>query len=160
MTTTHHTDLERLGRTLHRATRRDLRRRKLERSRRVAVVALAVCAAFAAVAGATGLFSGDDVAAGMPAGAVMFGGTHPACSDADAGGAFHCTLRSLPTEETLDDYTGSKELINLRGRVAGGCIGQDAQGREWDCYLGEAAVKHEILSHDLLGQPASGPSAG
>jgi hypothetical protein len=30
----------------------------------------------------------------------------------------------------------------------------------WDSYVGWAAVDHEIISRDLLGQPALGPGNG
>jgi hypothetical protein len=78
----------------------------------------------------------------------------------DDGITYDCTLSSLPTQELLDDHTGSKQLVTIDGRIAGGCIGQDREGRRWHCYLGEEAVGREILVHDLLGQPSYGPSRG
>ena len=30
----------------------------------------------------------------------------------------------------------------------------------WDCYVGQAAVDHEIISQDFLGEPVLGPGHG
>jgi hypothetical protein len=82
------------------------------------------------------------------------------CDDAQAGGTYRCTLASPPTQERLSDYTGSKQLLAVRGVVSGGCIGRDGAGLHWDCYIGDKAVAHGILVHDLLGQKLTGPTAG
>jgi hypothetical protein len=95
-----------------------------------------------------------------PALSAIFGDTHPRCDDAQADGTYRCTLASPPTEERLDDYTGSRELLAVRGLIAGGCIGRDHAGLHWDCYVGEKAVAHGILVHDLLGQKLTSPSRG
>jgi hypothetical protein len=153
-------ELERLGDTLTQAARRDLRRAGSGRKRRVATLTVVACGGVAAIASAAGVFSSNDVASGMPAGAAMFGGTHPICAGADSSGAFTCKLSSPPTVEVLDDYTGTKELLAIDAKVAGGCIGQDARGLHWKCYIGEAAVTHGILAHDLLGQPQTSPGHG
>jgi hypothetical protein len=149
-----------LGDALVHAARRDLRRGSSRRRRRVATLTVVACGGVAAIAGASGVFSSDDVAAGMPAGAAMFGGTHPICAAADSSGAFSCKLSSAPTEEILDDYMGTKEPLAIDSKVAGGCIGRDSAGLTWDCYLGEGAVRHGIISHGFLGQPETSPGHG
>jgi hypothetical protein len=151
--------LDRLGDELERAARRDLgRRRRLAVRAAAAVTAVAAIGAGAALA--SGVFSGETVARSMPAGSVIFGGTEPTCELAGDGITYRCTLASLPTEEIVSDHTGSKQLITIDDRIAGGCIGQDREGRRWHCFLGEEAVKREILVHDLLGQRSYGPSRG
>lgn len=153
------TDLRRLGDALERAARRDLRPRRRSVVRVFAVTAaLAALAAGAAVAG--GLFSEDQVARGMPAGSALFGGTHPTCELQGDGVTYACTLASLPTQEIIGDHTGAKELVTIDRHVAGGCIGQDREGRHWSCYLGEEAVKRDILARDLLGEYAPFPGHG
>jgi hypothetical protein len=156
---TSHVDLRQLGDALERAARRDLRPRRRTVVRALVVVAaLGAIGAGAAVAG--GLFSEDQVARGMPAGSAIFGGTHPTCALQDDGVTYACTLASLPTQEFIADHTGAKEPITIDRRIAGGCIGQDREGRHWSCYLGEEAVKHDILARDMLGQYAPSPSHG
>jgi hypothetical protein len=152
-------DLRDLGDALERAAERDVRRRRRPGIRRlvVAVAAFSIMAAGTAVA--AGVFSPAQVAQGMPAGTYIFGQTDPSCVlDAD-GITYHCTLVNPPLPE-LSDFTGSKELVTVDDRIAGGCIGQDAEGMHWDCFMGDEAVKHEILVQDLLGQYAPEPGRG
>jgi hypothetical protein len=157
-TATQTPDLDRLGDALEHAARRDLQASR-RRTVRLALAALAVCALAAGTAAAAGVFSADDVAKGMPAGSAIFGGTEPSCTLDDDGVTYHCTLSSPPAPE-IDDFLGTKELVTLDGRIAGGCIGRDDAGMTWDCYLGDEAVARQILVHDLLGQPSLAPSRG
>lgn len=151
--------LEGLGDALSASTELDLRARRRGRSMRRMAVAGALVALIASgtVAAAT-LLTPKQVAAGMPAGAVIFDGTHPTCTADPAGIAFHCTLASAPRPDVLD-FTGAKEILVADGKVAGGCIGQDAAGMTWDCYVGRDAVDKEIITLDFLGKPA-GPGVG
>jgi hypothetical protein len=152
------TALELLGDALERAARRDLRSRRRAGRALVVTVAALVVGAGAALAG--GLFSARDVEAGMPAGSALFGGTHPTCVLRADGVTYACTLASLPTQETSEDWTDAKEILTVDKHIAGGCIGRDQEGRHWDCYLGEEAVKRQILEHDLLGVYAPVPGRG
>ena len=152
-------DLARLGDDLEAAAQRDLKSTGRRRAGRVGigVVVLTVLAAGTAVA--TGVFSPREVAAGLPAGAMIFGGTHPTCAlDAD-GVTYHCTLATAPAPE-ISDFKGSKQLIAIDQKIAGGCIGQDHAGMTWDCYVGKEAVRMQILVEDLLGQPELEPGRG
>ena len=138
---------------------RDLRRRRHPVRRVVAAVAI-LAVIGTGTAAAAGVFSPHQVAAGMPAGAVIFTDTHPTCT-AD-GDAFACTLQHAPTGDTAEgktDFTGTKEVLVVDGKVAGGCIGTDVPGLSWVCYVGQDAVDHEIISKDFLGEPA-GPGRG
>jgi hypothetical protein len=165
-------DIHRLGDALERATERDLgaRPRRLMRKAALAVAAVLVIGSGTAIA--AGLFSPAQVAAGMPAGAAIFGQTDPRCvADTDTV-TFHCTLAVAPSEDIGDDgnkagaapsvmdYLGSKQILGIDDRIAGGCIGTDHQGLTWDCYIGMAAVEHEILVEDMLNQPMTEPSHG
>jgi len=98
---------------------------------------------------------------GLPAGSALFIGTDPTCTTVDDD-QFHCTLESAPTVEYIEgSYLGAKMLtVDSTKHIDGGCIARSADGLAWDCYLGEAAVEHEILVRDLLGQYQPGPSHG
>lgn len=175
-------DLTDYGDRLEAAASRDLRGRPRRLARVAALAAAAVLVVGAGTAVAAGLFSPKQVAAGMPAGAVIFAGTHPTCSlDAD-GVTYHCALATAPVPDTggatpppgsvkasdvaalpeadAVDYLGYKELLGIDGKVAGGCIGRDHAGLAWDCYIGNEAVKQEILVQDLLNQEMLGPGRG
>ena len=151
-------DLAKFGDDLERAAGRQLgaRRRRLGR---VGAGVAALLLVGAGTAAAAGLFTPKQVAVGMPAGTAIFGQTNPSCTlDAD-GAAYACTLATAPAD-TNPDFTGSKELIAIDGKIAGGCVGQDVAGMHWMCYIGKDAVAHLILTEDLLGQPMPEPAKG
>jgi len=96
---------------------------------------------------------------GMPAGAAIFDQTDPTCLPNPDGISFRCTLARPPGGD-LPTYMDAKEVLAIDGLAAGGCIGRDATGLTWDCYIGQAAVEHDIISQDFLGQPVAGPGQG
>jgi hypothetical protein len=151
-------DLARLGDQLEAAAQRSLGSTQRHRVARtgLGVIILTVLAAGTAVA--TGVFSPRQVALGLPDGTYIFGGTHPTCALDGDGFTYHCTLATPPTETI--DFRGAKELIAIDQKIAGGCVGQDSAGLSWDCYIGDEAVKHEILVQDMLGDPALEPGKG
>jgi hypothetical protein len=174
-------ELARLGDDLERATIHHLggsrrRSRTIRAAAGLAVVAVLVTA----TATVAGLFTPKQVAAGMPAGAVIFGNTRPVCVLATDGFTYHCTLDATPqsdstglspaagspavakpaSSDTVVDYTGNKEPIGIDGVVAGGCIGASVDGLAWDCYIGQDAVDQLIISQDFLGEPMLGPGRG
>jgi len=153
------TDLARFGDQLEAAAERSLGSARKRRIGRVglAVAVLSLVAAGTAVG--TGLFTPHQVAVGMPAGTFIFGGTHPTCTLDGDGATYHCTLDSAPTGDQ-DDYRGTKEVVAIDQKVAGGCIGQDQAGLAWDCWIGTDAVRHEIITQDYLGEPVLGPGQG
>jgi hypothetical protein len=142
-----------------RATSRWIRRRPV-----LAMVAAAVVMACAVGGGiaAVGLFKTPaQEEQGLPNGSAMFIGTHPTCTTV-SNEQFHCVLESKPTVEYIEgSYLGSKMLsVDTTKHIDGGCIATTADGLTWDCYLGQAAVDHEILAATLLGQYLPGPSHG
>jgi hypothetical protein len=176
MTTDQTPELVRLGDDLERAAAADLEH---GRHRRRTIRTAGLVAAFAVLATGTaavaGVFTPKQVAAGMPAGAAIFGQADPTCVlDADDV-TYHCTLARTP-EDTgpvvtpppgkdgggadAVSYLDSKETLAIGGVIAGGCIGRSEDGLRWDCYIGQPAVDREILTQDFLGQPAGGPSRG
>jgi hypothetical protein len=150
--------LEHLGDALSRATERDVRRAGRRPVRRIALAVATLAIVGTGTAAAAGLFTPKQIAAAMPAGAVIFDQTDPSCALDPDETTFHCTLSSAPAPE-VSDFTGTKEILVVDGKVAGGCIGQDAAGLTWDCYVGQDAVDQEIVTQDFLGGPA-GPGRG
>ena len=111
------------------------------------------------VAAAAGVFSHETVERGMPGGSVIFTGTDPSCTTTD-GIEFDCVLAHAPTAEVLDDYVGTTETIVDDGSIVNGaCVGEDADGLHWTCYIGQRAVDEGLVGQDFLGQ-RSGPSYG
>jgi hypothetical protein len=158
------TRLERLGGALEAAAAADLdgRRRFVRRpSRRLAIVAVALAilvpsAAFAAVH----LISNDQVAASMPAGALVLAGTHPKCTTVRDGVEYHCLLSSAPGTE-ISDYLGTVyQTVDATQHVNGGCRSRNSAGTEWECYIGQAAVDQQIIGQDFLGQVETTPGVG
>lgn len=151
--------LQELGDALSQATDRDLDRARRRPTRRIALIVATVAVVTAGTAAAAGLFSPKQVAAGMPAGAAIFDQTNPTCAVNADGVSFRCTLANAPAPE-VTDFTGVKEVLAIDGVAAGGCIGLDAAGMTWDCYIGQDAVDQEIISQDFLGEPILGPGRG
>lgn len=153
--------LDTLGDELDRATALDLRRGSTRPVKRIALGVGALLIIGAGTAAAAGLFSPKQVAAGMPAGGVIFDGTHPTCV-ANADTSFSCSLAAAPdaTEAATEgDFTGTIEVLVVDGKAAGGCIALDAGGMSWTCYVGQDSVDHGMITRDFLGEPA-GPGRG
>ncbi len=140
-------------------------------SRHLILVAIIVAGVAIAATGLanTLLKSAADEQAGLLAGHTLFEGSLPVCRDTSAM-SFHCTLDSPPTgmaiygedgKRTYDLFLGVKvETVDSNHDVDGGCVAVSADGRSWDCYLGEAAVTHGIISRDMLGKYHPRPAAG
>ena len=150
-----------LGEALEHAIARDVRRTHTRRRRMlVVVVALAVAVPGIAYAAST-LISTDEVAAGLPAGTAMLQGTEPRCSVVQAGVEYHCVLSKLPAHPEVADMKGTVEpTVNATKHVNGGCRSLRSDGREWQCYIGQAAVDQQIVSADFLGEYAPQPGHG
>ena len=68
---------------------------------------------------------------------------------------------SASPESVEVDHTGSNQLyVDADQKIAGACVGQDAEGLHWTCYAGERAVEEGLLVADLLGNHLSGPVHG
>jgi hypothetical protein len=161
------------GDALHRAWRRDLarstRRAHLRRPRAFVLVLAAVVALGGGVALAASLLkSPADEQTGMIEANTLFAGSDPVCVTVSHD-SFHCTLDKPPTGEAFFSQDGTQQFDMFLGMKAptvdsthhidGGCISRSAQGLSWDCYLGAAAVAHDVVSPQLLGTLSSGPAA-
>ena len=160
-TATEPATIQDLGDTLEAATEQDLRRARRRPVRRAAFAVLVLAIVGTGTAAAAGLLSPKQVAAAMPAGAMLFEQTDPHCATVDGSTGFRCTLSAAPSADSgVSDYRGSKQIIVVADKVAGGCIGRDHDGMSWDCWIGLDAVEHGIITKDYLGEPVLGPSQG
>jgi hypothetical protein len=154
--------LARLGDALEQAAAHDLGRRS-RRPRHLVLLAAAVSAvvvltgaSFAAVR----LISGDDVASSLPAGTLSLAGTEPTCTVVTPNVEYHCVLAHAPARE-VSDWMGTVEpTVDANKTVNGGCRSLASDGREWECYIGQAAVQQRIISEDFLGERAPTPGVG
>jgi hypothetical protein len=155
-------ELRRLGDDLEAAAARDLarRRRAPRRGRLVLLTAgIAVLAAGGAYA-ATQLVDEGTVAASLPAGTFALAGTNPTCTVVREGIEYRCVLENPPAPE-VSDWKGTVEpTVDATSHVNGGCRSLNSAGTEWSCYLGEEAVRQEIIGAGFLGEPTTGPGRG
>jgi hypothetical protein len=153
--------LTRLGDELERAARRDLRPHPRRRRRRIAVAAVTalVVVPGVAVAGYE-LISEDEVARSLPAGTLALAGTEPDCATVHEGIEYRCVLARPPAPE-VEDWKGTVEpTVDATKHVNGGCRSLTSEGTEWQCYIGEEAVRQQIIGPDFLGEYAPGPGVG
>jgi hypothetical protein len=153
--------LTRLGDQLERAARRDLRPRPRRRRRRIAVAAVAalVVVPGAAVAGYS-LISEGEVATSLPAGTLALAGTEPDCTVVRENIEYRCVLARPPAPE-VEDWKGTVEpTVDATKHVNGGCRSESSEGTTWRCYIGEEAVRQQIIGPDLLGESAPSPGVG
>ena len=154
--------LTKLGAALERAAASDLDRPRA-RPRRAVLLAAAVAgivvltgAGFAAVR----LISGGDVAASLPAGTLSLAGSEPKCTGVTPNVEYHCVLAHAPAPE-VSDWMGTVEpTVDATKHVNGGCRSLASDGREWQCYIGEEAVKQRIIGRDFLDEYAPTPGVG
>jgi hypothetical protein len=153
-----------IGDELERATRAELRlawrrRRRIRRRIAGAAAALVILIPGAAVAG--GLFSSGDVEQSMPAGTRFLVGTTPRCEAVKAGVEYHCTVEGKFNQPEIDDMKGTVEpTVDRTKHVNGGCRSLRSDGREWQCYIGKAAVDQQIVGAGFLGEYAPSPGVG
>jgi hypothetical protein len=158
-------ELRRLGDALECAARDELaatpRWSRLLHSRRF-VIALAVVAIAvpAAAVGAARLIGGDEVAQSMPAGAAIFAGRDATCTAVVPNVEYHCVLDRPPFPEVQDFKGVAEATVDKTKHVNGGCRGLTSDGLSWQCYLGQEAVRQQIISQDFLGDYAPAPGHG
>ena len=63
-----------------------------------------------------------------------------------------------------DECVGTKgtvePTVDASKHVNGGCRSLRSDGREWACYIGEEAVRQQIMGPDFLGDYAPAPGVG
>jgi hypothetical protein len=159
--------LDQLGDALEAAARADLgadcvtppRRRRISTRVAIAAAILAVLVPGAAIA-TTQLIENDEVAQSMPAGTLSLAGTNPTCTVVEQDVEYHCLLARPPAPE-VSDWKGTVEpTVDATKHVNGGCRSLTSDGKEWECYIGQAAVDQEIIGRGFLGEYAPSPGVG
>lgn len=156
-------ELTTLGDTLEHAFSDDLAaRRRSRRTRRLLLVAATLAIAVPSLAFATSaLISNEEVAASLPAGTRMLQGTEPRCTVVEQDVEYHCELTKPIANPEVADLTGTVEpTVDATKHVNGGCRSLDSKGREWQCYIGRAAVDQQIIGPGFLGEYAPAPGVG
>jgi hypothetical protein len=167
-------NLNELGDRLERAAAADLAaaarpvaRSRARFSRRLAVIVAVLAIGVTGVAiAADQLISTGDVAQSMPAGTLALAGTEPTCTVVTKDVEFHCVLARAPAAEVTDQnanpaWKGTVEpSVDATKHVNGGCRSLANDGREWECYIGQAAVDQKIISQGFLGEFAPSPGVG
>jgi hypothetical protein len=159
--------LDRLGDALRAAAAADLARgRAARRARKRRHVLGFLVAAVVAVPGvavaANALISTDEVARSIPQGTLSLLDTEPRCTTVRAGVEFDCVLAKAPQGDVQPgEWKGTVEpTVDDSKHVNGGCRSLDAAGTHWRCYVGQEAVRQQIIGKDFLGEPSSGPGSG
>jgi hypothetical protein len=160
--------LHRLGDALESATETDLatqpasrpvRRRRVSARVAITVAVLAVLVPGVALA-ASQLIGTDEVEQSLPAGTLALAGTHPTCTVVEQDVEYLCTLDRAPAPE-VSDWKGTVEpTVDATKHVNGGCRALTSDGREWRCYIGQAAVDQRIIGQAFLGEYAPSPGVG
>jgi hypothetical protein len=151
--------LTQLGDELERAARADLRAARPRKRRRALIAMTATLAVLSGGAALASELLGGDVSNSMLAGAAIFEGTHPTCTEVVKNVEFHCVLDKAPYPE-VTDFKGVKEAtVDATKHVNGGCEGLTSDGLTWECYLGQAAVG-TIIGEGLLGEYSPAPGHG
>ena len=167
MTTNLEVELAELGDALERGVARQLERprsrRRFSRRRTIALVAATALLLGAAGAGigASLLKSPAQESRGLLDASATFAGTSPQCV-AVAPQHFRCTVdRTPPGLLVQGSWMGTKmATVNSERRVDGGCVAVSDDGRRWDCYLGDLAVKRGVADPTSLGQYVPEPAHG
>jgi hypothetical protein len=177
--------LLRVGDELQRAWNADHRRQQStsfwQRRRLVLVVGLAFLAVGGGVAlAAAVLKSTAEEEQGILKGHLLFEGAQPRC-EALTATSFRCTLDESPSGMTFyredpkgstsvdgktwtpafDKFLGMKvPTVDSTRHVDGGCVSISADGRAWDCFLGQSAVDRGIIGAGYLGHYLPQPPTG
>jgi hypothetical protein len=159
--------LDDLGNALEESARADLASQPARAGRprrispRIAIVAAAVAILVPSVAfAATQLIGNDEVAQSLPAGTLSLAGTEPTCTVVEQNVEYHCVLAHAPAPE-VSDWKGTVEpTVDATKHVSGGCRSLASDGREWECYIGQAAVDEQIIGKSFLGEYAPSPGVG
>ena len=151
---TEETTLNGLGDALEHSAEADLAPRRRVTGRRLAVALVVLAVAVGTLTGP------DQVAQSMPAGTLALAGTQPSCTVVKDNVEFHCVLGRAPAPE-VSDWKGTVEpTVDATKHVNGGCRSLRSDGREWECYLGQAAVHEQIIGAGFLGEYAPSPGVG
>ena len=99
----------------------------------------------------------------MPAGALVLAGTQPTCTTVTDGRRVPLRARQGRTAAggLRTARAPSSQTVDKTKHVNGGCRSLTlGRAREWECYIGQAAVDQQIISKGFLGQVETAPGVG
>lgn len=154
-------ELRVVGDALEHAWRQDVSARRLPRRRiMIGVLAAAMLLGAGAAIGSGVLKSEEEQAEGLLGGYRLFENSTPTCTSISVT-SYRCILDRVPTGMTFFDedrqpvynkFLGLKvATVDATLHIDGACVAVSADGRRWDCYLGEEAVRRGLLRRNLLG---------
>jgi hypothetical protein len=73
---------------------------------------------------------------------------------------YRCVLARPPAPEVADWMGTVEPTVDATKHVNGGCRSENAAGTAWRCYIGEEAVRQQIIGPDFLGEYAPTPGVG
>jgi hypothetical protein len=112
---------------------------------RLALAVLVLALAVPGVIIATGMVRPERAAAsGLPAGTRTLTAAQPTCSAVREGIEYRCAFPEAP------GVGRTVRIVNGSGQVAGGCRTLNAVETFWICYLGAAAVHHQVVAQEAL----------
>ena len=76
------------------------------------------------------------------------------------GVEYHCTIKGDFKSEIADLKGTVEPTVDATKHVNGGCRSLRSDGREWRCYIGQEAVRQQIVGPDFLGEYAPAPGVG
>jgi hypothetical protein len=142
-------------------------RRRRRRSARVKLAFALVAAVLAIPAGAFAIRAlgadhssslGHGVARGLPASSMAIVAAEPTCVTLRRNVEYDCLLSASPGSEpravaaAAGRWRGQVVLtVDAGDRVDGGCRAENVVGTRWHCFLGEAAVHHNLIAPGSLG---------
>jgi hypothetical protein len=95
---------------------------------------------------------------GLPASSMAIAATEPTCVTLRRNVEYDCLLSASPGEEprAVAAATGNWRghvvaTVDAGDRVDGGCRSVNVAGTRWHCFLGAAAVHHNLIAPGSLG---------
>ena len=133
-------------------------------SRRLAVIVAVLAIGVPGVAiAADQLISSDEVAQSMPAGTLALAGTEPTCTVVTKDVEFHCVLAKAPAPRspTRNPLEGHRRAERRREQARQRRLPLAREdGREWECYIGQAAVDQKIIGQEPPRRVRAGARRG
>ncbi len=112
---------------------------------RLAFAFLLIAVAVPGIVIGSGLVRPERAAAsGLPAGSMVMTATQPTCTALREGVEYECAFDESPRAGRV------VRVVDSSGQVEGGCRSWNSIETVWICYLGAAAVHHQVVAQEAL----------
>lgn len=112
---------------------------------RLALAFLVIAVAVPGIVIGSGLVGPEQAAAnGLPAGSKVMTATQPTCTAIREGVEYECAFAESPRAGRV------VRVVDSSGQVEGGCRSWNSIETVWICYLGAAAVHHQVVAQEAL----------